>query len=565
MTPPFPAGKLRCAWLLTLLSVLVLPLRAQFSTAVTPPRYEIRAVWLTTLQNLDWPTRPATTPAGEAEQRQELCDMLDKLKAAGINTVIMQARIRSTTIYPSSIEPWDACLTGKAGRGPGYDPLAFAVEECHRRGLELHAWVVAFPICKALTAKQLGAAALPRRRPELCQLCGDQWMMDPGVPATADYVASICEEIVRNYDVDGINLDYIRYPERSIPFNDNKTYQKYGYGQNKAQWRRDNVTRTVRAIHDRVRALKPWVKLSCSPVGKFADLPLHSSRGWNARDAVSQDAVAWLDEGLMDWLLPMMYFTGDHFYPFAADWMERADGKPVAPGLGIYFLSPKEKNWSLDVVTREMNFLRYLGAGQAYFRTRFLLDNEKGLYDYARRHFYATPARIPPMKRAGVKPPDAPRVRLKANAWSVSLSWNATDGAYRYNIYRADCAPLSIDSASIVAQGLKETTFTYSPALPQLLGGVFAVTAVDRYGQESQPSIVQAETVAAPSGIVGTLRVPQFSGADSLLIADPAGRILRRLRAAEEIDVSALRPGWYTLYVEQPDGMRKQLQSFWKE
>ena len=175
--------------------------------------------------------------------------------------------------------------------------------------------------------------------------------MDPGVPETGEYLARFCAEVTRKYDIDGLHFDYIRYPEKSWGFRDEKTYAKYGNGQPKAQWRRDNVTRCVRLIHDTVKAIKPWVRLSCSPVGKYADLPRQSSSGWNARDAVSQDAKLWLREGLMDMVFPMMYFDGRHFYPFVVDWNEDSGGRPIVPGLGAYLLSGKERGWSLNIAS----------------------------------------------------------------------------------------------------------------------------------------------------------------------------------------------------------------------
>ena len=162
-----------------------LPTWAHHSPVSGQVPYEVRAAWLTTLSGLDWPRRPARNADEAARQQRELLQILDALQQAGINTVLFQARIRSTTAYPSAIEPWDGAFSGTPGKSPGYDPLQFVTEACHRRGMELHAWVVAFPICKAAVAKQLGKRALPKQHPELCRLCGDQWMMDPGVPGTA--------------------------------------------------------------------------------------------------------------------------------------------------------------------------------------------------------------------------------------------------------------------------------------------------------------------------------------------------------------------------------------------
>ena len=545
-----------------LLSLLIPFACLALSAQVSSPRHEVRGVWLTTLNNLDWPSRPATTAAGERQQREELVRMLDGLKAAGINTVFFQTRVRGTVLYPSAIEPWDGCLTGTPGRAPGYDPLAFVIEECHKRNMQLHAWVVAYPIHKAAVAKRLAGAALPKRHPQLCQLCGDAWMMDPGVPGTADYIASVCEEIVRRYDVDGINLDYIRYPEKAIPFKDDATYRRYGAGRDRASWRRDNVTATVRAIASRVRAQKPWVWISCSPVGKYADLPLHSSRGWNARDAVAQDAEAWLRDGLMDMLLPMMYFTGEHFYPFAVDWQARAHGKPVVPGLGIYFLNRREKDWPLDVVAREMNFTRSLGEGQAYFRARFLLDNEKGLKTYCQRRFYRDEALMPPMTWAGQPAPSAPAVGVTEERWTLRLAWPEVAGATHYNIYRLADHDDSLDSARVLAYYHKDTRYAYAPALPGELYGRVAVTAVDRYGQESAPAVVQAERGDTLPTVGDRLALPDTLDC-RLQLTDRAGRVVRTLpRKATQAYIARLAPGFYQLQTDER--IPRVLRQFWK-
>ena len=524
------------------------------------PRFEVRGVWLTTLSNLDWPSRTATTAAAEAQQRRELSQMLDQLKAAGINTVFFQTRIRGTVIYPSSIEPWDACITGTPGRAPGYDPLQYAVEECHKRNMQIHAWVVAYPIHKANVAKRLGNQALPKRKPQLCQLCGDQWMMDPGVPGTSEHIAAVCAEIVRKYDVDGINLDYIRYPEKSIPFRDDATFRRYGSG-NRAEWRRNNVTHTVRAIHDAVRAIKPWVRISCSPVGKYADLPLHSSRGWNARDAVSQDAQAWLRDGLMDMLLPMMYFTGEHFYPFAVDWQERAYDKDIVPGLGIYFLSPRERNWSLDVITRQMNFLRQLGQGQAFFRARFLLNNEKGLLRFC-HDFYRREALPPPMTRVAAPMPQRPIVEMRESRWTLHLQWHEVNSAAFYNIYRLATGSNDLDQAHVLCYYYRSTQYNYTPASPSLLGARLAVTAVDRYGRESQPTIVAAAQSDTLPTQGNQLTIPDTLQC-AVTIRDKAGRTIRRIpQGRHTVYIANLAPGFYSLYTDEQHP--KLIRQFWK-
>ncbi len=445
---------------------------------------EVRAAWFTTLNGLDWPAKPARNAQEVERQKADLRQQFDALARMGINVVLFQTRIRATVAYPSAIEPWDAVFTGTAGRAPlNFDPLAFAIEEAHARGMELHAWIVAFPAMKATVARQLGKQALPSRHPELVQRSADAWMMDPGVPATATYLANLCQEVTQRYDIDGIHLDYIRYPERGVPFNDDATYRRYGQGMERKAWRRANVTNVVRAVHDAVRATKPWVKLSCSPVGKYADLSRYSAGGWNARNAVSQDAQLWLKEGLMDWLFPMMYFEGNNFYPFALDWVEQSNKRLIIPGLGIYFLAPEEKNWELTTITRELHFLRQIGAGgQAFFRTRYLLRNVKDLGRFLQDDFYASPALVPPMTWMDSIPPATPQLSTHREGYSVRLSWTATADAHHYNIYRIDKA----GHRHLLHRRFEGTTYTYRPALPTLLNSKFLVTAVDRYGNESE-------------------------------------------------------------------------------
>ena len=446
----------------------------------TSPKHEVRAVWLTTLQNLDWPAVKGTSSSAAEAQKKELSDMLDRLCAAGINTVLLQTRVRSTTIYPSSLEPWDACLTGTAGRAPAYDPLAYAVEECHKRGMELHAWVVTIPMGKWNTA---GCALLRKKHPKLARKIGDEGYLNPEQSQTADYLADICEEITRNYDIDGIHLDYIRYPET------------WKLKVSREQGRR-NITRIATSISRRVKALKPWVKMSCSPIGKHDDLSRYRSSGWNARSTVCQDAQAWLRDGIMDQLYPMMYFQGNHFFPFAIDWAEQAAGRSVIAGLGIYFLSPREKDWNLDVISREMAVVRSLGMGHAYFRTRFFLDNVKGVRSFAEDCFDASPALTPPMTWASSEQP-APPTDIRYDLSTHTLSWKPADAALSspsllYNIYASTQWPVDTDNpANLVKMRCREC----SVMAPILSGGTeesstpvfYAVTAINRYGIESQP------------------------------------------------------------------------------
>ena len=200
------------------------------------PKREYRAVWLTTIENLDWPKTKVKSPADIDKQKNELTALLDSLKAYNINTVLLQTRVRGDVIYPSAIEPFSAVLTGKAGKDPGYDPLAFAIEECHKRNMQLHTWLVTLPLGKAQHMKSLGSMGLSRRKPSLCRLYQGSWYMEPGEPETAEYLTALVAEIVRKYNVDGIHLDYIRYPDRPSKYPDHALHRRYGKGETLADW-----------------------------------------------------------------------------------------------------------------------------------------------------------------------------------------------------------------------------------------------------------------------------------------------------------------------------------------
>ena len=225
------------------------------SLQIMADKHEVRAVWLTTLGGLDWPHSYAHDGFGIDTQQKELRDILDRYVEAGINTVLFQSRVRGTTTYPSAIEPWEASLSGNVGVSPGYDALDFAIRECHKRGLKIHAWIAAIPLGKWDSG---GCVNIRKNNPSLVKRIGDEGFLNPEHRGTAGYMAALCSEIVRNYDIDGIHLDYLRYPDT------------WGRIRNKAA-ARDNITRVVEAVYEAVKREKPWVAVSTSPVGKYAD------------------------------------------------------------------------------------------------------------------------------------------------------------------------------------------------------------------------------------------------------------------------------------------------------
>lgn len=476
--------------IIILLFFLIVPqCPAQDIWDVAYPKREIRAVWIATIGGIDWPRTKAVDARSTEKQKKELIDILDKLKNANINTILLQTRIRGSVIYPSDIEPWDNAITGRAGKAPAYDPLEFAIEECHKRGMELHAWLVSIPLGTVSRQASYGSKSITKHHGSLCKSVGGEMFMIPGKPGTADYIADIAREIVTRYDVDGINLDYIRYPESQYRFNDDNLYSAKS-GMSKNDWKRENITRIVRKVHDVVKGIKPWVKLSSSPIGKYKDLNRYRSGGWDCFNAVYQDPQAWLRDNIQDMLFPMMYFLGDHYYPFVFDWKENSYGHPIAAGLGIYFLDPKEGRWQLNDVRTQMHTARKSEMGGiAFYRSEFLTRNIKGIYDVTCEEFFPFPALTPAMTWTTYTAAPASPVNLKYQDGTISWQYNApvADGKWRviyFNVYGSDTYPVDITKAdNLLEQRLSDTSYVIGGRA--LKKHYYAVTAMDRYGNES--------------------------------------------------------------------------------
>ncbi len=510
-------------------------------------------MWLTTIGGIDWPSSYAHNGMGIEKQKHQFTNILDRLKAVNVNTVLLQTRVRGTTIYPSDIEPWDGCLSGKPGQSPGYDALQFAIDECHRRGMEIHAWVVTIPVGKWNT---YGCKQLRKRYGRLIRKIGDEGYMNPESPFTANYIAEICEEITKKYDIDGIHLDYIRYPES-------------WHGTKNSRY----ITDIVKSIHNKVKFYKPWVKLSCSPIGKYDDLSRFRSNGWNARSRVAQDAQAWLRDGLMDQLYPMMYFSGNNFYPFALDWQEYSYGRHIISGLGIYMLHPRERNWPISEVKRQLNVIRDIGIGHCYFRTKFLLDNTKGIYDFVTLHDN-TPSLIPAMTWTHGTIPDAPSfLNVERTNKGDILKWSGakdnSDGPYLiYNIYASESYPVDISKPEnlISTRYLwSHITINHSTKKHKLY---YAITAQDRYGYESE-AIQESDVYNQDykiSSLLPTdgksLKINHITDSKQIQVLTLQGQTIYECNSNSIIDLSTISEGIYQIKSKNKKGIFHRLGFF---
>lgn len=400
-------------------------------------KYGVRGVWLTTVHNLDWPKCKADTHTGAERQKRDLCNMLDKLKEAGINTVYLQVRGRGDLIYPSTIEPLSPTMASQ-GRSLVYDPLKYAVEECHRRGMRISAWIVTLPLGNSRYVNRLGQGAYASTHRQKCVLFNGEWYMDPADTATDEHLIEICKEIVCRYDVDGIHLDYIRYPDKSERFPDGLTYRKGSNGTSLPSWRQSNISRIVEAISQQIKLINPSIELSSAPLGKYRRLQKYPRIGWTALESVYQDPVRWGAKRTMDAIVPMMYYKDEHFYPFVHDWLS-VTKMPLVIGIGAYRMLPGEGGWTLSDIKKQIDFAENTPGvkGVCYFRAEQVVDDRWGLFRLLKEHAREYPSLpLAPADSAGVLPPA--ELQIDRDGESLCLRWNAPASyPHMFTIYRS--------------------------------------------------------------------------------------------------------------------------------
>ncbi|MBD8161571.1 glycoside hydrolase family 10 protein [Erwinia persicina] len=287
----------------------------------------MRGVWLATVSRLDWPPVSSVNVSSAALrislQQKALTDKLDKLKRLGINTVFFQVKPDATALWNSKILPWSDMLTGNIGDYPGYDPLQFILDEAHKRGMKVHAWFNPYRVSvntKSSTVAELNrtlslqpASVFVLHR-DWIRTSGDRYVLDPGIPEVRDWITSIVAEVVANYPIDGVQFDDYFYAESpGSALNDSQTFRQYGQGFiSKADWRRHNTQQLIEQVSRTIRQLKPGVEFGVSPAGVWRNLshdPAGSdTRGAAAYDESYADTRRWVQQGLLDYIAPQVYW-----------------------------------------------------------------------------------------------------------------------------------------------------------------------------------------------------------------------------------------------------------------
>jgi uncharacterized lipoprotein YddW (UPF0748 family) len=474
-----------------------------------PVAREFRAAWVATVANIDWPSRPGL---GTWEQQAELLAILNRAVALRLNAVIFQVRPSADALYPSRLEPWSEYLSGDMGRPPepAWDPLAFAVAEAHRRGLELHAWINPFRARHADGTHDLAATHVGRSRPGIVRQYGRSLWMDPGDAATHAHSIAVVLDIVRRYDVDGVHIDDYFYPYRergpdgrALDFPDSASWARYRRGGGtlpRDDWRRRNVDRFVQRMYAAVKGAKPWVKVGISPFGIWR--PGHPAGVWGL-DAYSElyaDARKWAQRGWADYLAPQLYWpTAAPQQPFGALlewWVAQSRGRHVWPGLFTSRVASPDAQWRAGEILGQIALTRAeRGAGgNIHFSMKALMENRDGLADSLLAGAYAEPALVPASPWLDSIPPARPVAAIVrdtvAGGWRVSLRGGGTSGLAPWRwVVRARFGDAW---RTTVLPGAERThALTWDEATPP---DAVVVTAVDRVGNESRPTTLRPGT-----------------------------------------------------------------------
>ena len=499
----------------TILLITILISSTLFSQSI-PPKREMRAAWIATVTNIDW---PSSNGSSTAVQKQELINLLDELKRDGINTIIFQVRSECDAMYSSSLDPWSYWLTGSQGTAPYpyYDPLEFAIDEAHKRGMELHAWFNPYRAERSVDNYPNASNHVTVQHPDWIIQISSFKFLDPGLPMVRDYVTSVIYDIVSRYDVDGIHADdyFYPYPPNQITNQDAATFAAYPRGfTNLADWRRDNVNLLIAQVNDTIQSVKPWVKFGMSPFGIWKSGVPPGITGLSAYNDIYCDAIAWLHNRSIDYLTPQLYwpFGGGQDYAKLQPWWAdsvAANGRHFYPGHAYYriaaWFNPSE-------MPNQIRFDRNNPKvqGSVFFSAKHFGINPLGVTDTLRNDLYRYISILPIMNWKDVVAPNPPqnlRFERLANGqggllWDIPQTASDGDSAKRYVVYRFDYAniqPADLEnSANILnVEGSRESI----PGEPPSPTGpfYFVVTSLDRnYNESPMSNVLQVNPPPVP-------------------------------------------------------------------
>jgi uncharacterized lipoprotein YddW (UPF0748 family) len=418
------------------------------------PKYEFRAVWVATVNNIDWPSKPGLSTE---QQKKEVIDILNMHSKNGMNAIILQIRPAADAFYKSDFEPWSKYLTGVQGKAPSpfYDPLQFWIEECHKRNLEFHAWLNPFRVAQSAT-EPIAANHIAFKHPDWIVNYGDKLYFDPGVPQAREFVIKVVTDIVSRYDIDAIHFDDYFYPyPLKEDFPDENSFTQYNRGflvMQKADWRRDNVDILIKTLSENIKKTKPWVKFGISPFGvwrnKADDLDgSETTAGTTNYDQLYADILKWQKNGWIDYCLPQLYWQIGHpsvdFLKLSKWWATHAYGKAMYVGQAVYKLEANSTipEWKdPEQLVKQIQIIRQIPqlGGSAFYSSIHFKRNLLGFDQNLRDNLYRFPALVPPMPWIDSKPPELPthfKKRGHKLKWEPVQTENEMDKATSFIVY----------------------------------------------------------------------------------------------------------------------------------
>ncbi|NGZ83267.1 family 10 glycosylhydrolase [Duganella aceris] len=493
-----------------------MPAPAPYDPNMPPPApREFRAAWVSTVANIDWPSR---SNLSVAKQQAEALAILDRSKSLNLNAIVLQVRPSADAIYPSELEPWSEFLTGQQGRAPSpaWDPLQFWIEQAHARGLELHAWFNPYRARHATAKSPLARNNIGSTNPDVVKPYGRYLWMDPGEAAASQHTLAVILDVVRRYDIDGVHIDDYFYPypidtpnaagpegvaldggvgaRQELEFPDQASWQRYLLGGgtlDRPNWRRQNVNALIEAMYLGIRKEKSHVRVGISPFGiGRPDRRPAGIVGFSQYDKLYADAELWLANGWLDYLAPQLYWPVAQA-PQAFDvlldyWLaQNTRARHVWPGLYTSRIDNTIKTFAPEEIVKQIGVTRSRAGvrGHLHFSIAALMENRKGITDQLRAQTYQTAALAPASPWLGAEAPSAPgaAARRESNGVSLKLAAGAGKPVAHYAIWsrygaewRFALAPasrpvllLADDAAGVAAQ-------------------LVVVSAVDRLGNESE-------------------------------------------------------------------------------
>jgi uncharacterized lipoprotein YddW (UPF0748 family) len=421
--------------------------------APPPAPREFRAAWVSTVANIDWPSR---SNLSVDRQQAEALAILDRAKALNLNAIVLQVRPSADAIYPSELEPWSEFLTGQQGRAPRplYDPLQFWIDHAHARGLELHAWFNPYRARHATARTPLTPGHIANTQPDAVKPYGRFLWMDPGEPAASRHTLEVVLDVVRRYDIDGVHIDDYFYPypidapnaagaesaaldggaapRTELEFPDQPSWQRYllaGGQLDRAGWRRQNVNQLIEALYTGIHKEKAWVRFGVSPFGiGRPDRRPPGIVGFSQYDKLYADAELWLASGWLDYLAPQLYWPVAQA-PQAFDvlldyWLaQNAHGRHVWPGLYTSRIDNSSKAFPPEEIVKQIGVTRSRagGHGHLHFSVAALMENRKGVSDQLKAQAYQYAALVPATPWLGAAAPAAPAVTARRDGAGLAL------------------------------------------------------------------------------------------------------------------------------------------------